>query len=729
MSFAGPTRKEMPLSSKSKNTFPPVSVGLDNAPPIVRQVLCSPGQPLQEETRDSFESRFGYDFSKVRIHANDEAAESTAAVSAVAYAFGNDIVFGTRSYDAPTPEAKCLLAHELAHVVQQSRGGTPVTLDPHSALERDADHAAAAVVGGLPVAIAGSASKGLARSTAEQTSPGYAVSVGELKEPAVLTAIPGARGVPPKFPGYDGFVGGQVTYTQTIEGRGAGRYTVINESVKDAEWITIISPEAATAESVRNATNRKLLAALRIENNPKRAPVDPVEIGPGTKLRVIKDGPAAKIRIVVNLPNKVDPTLQAKLQAEAADVLKKSPTLNKLADPPEVVTQLQTFKSPEPAEPVSGSAPSGASGTTPDTSGAAPAEVKPPTPTLEATPTPEVTPTPEITPTPQVTPITDVEAPVVEPSPAVGFGEGEAGAGIAVEVAEFALSFVVQAAIVYAINLFLNWLKGLIEQTLLERDMNALGPAIRTKLAALEPKIRELQARGKVFSVISIDVQRRKGEHPGKAPPHDDYETTILGPVDVTGSPVPATRSQSEERLFEHSSSDWESRIHSVQTFSTLIDDPQKRAREQETAKAKEKLRQAAAKTPSPQTPPSAPTANMPSLLSSPGVTQPTPSFEPLPGAPGPSPVGQAMAVVAEAKKEALDLINRGEHLLSGSPIPGDDIAKFKQDEDIWRSSVTIAKNHFTDNGPDVGRAGTDEALNSDQFGGRLKSLRQTLGD
>lgn len=93
------------------------------APPIVHQVLRSSGQPLDSSTREFMESRFGHDFSHVRVHTNAEAAESAQAVGALAYTVGRDIVFGAGHY-APTATAgRRLLAHELVHTLQQSKAG------------------------------------------------------------------------------------------------------------------------------------------------------------------------------------------------------------------------------------------------------------------------------------------------------------------------------------------------------------------------------------------------------------------------------------------------------------------------------------------------------------------------------------------------------------------------------------------------------------------------------
>lgn len=90
------------------------------APSIVQDVLRTPGAPLDSETRRFMESRFGQDFSRVRVHADATSAESAKAVEAQAYTFGRDIVFGPGRYAPAASEGRWLLAHELAHVVQQA---------------------------------------------------------------------------------------------------------------------------------------------------------------------------------------------------------------------------------------------------------------------------------------------------------------------------------------------------------------------------------------------------------------------------------------------------------------------------------------------------------------------------------------------------------------------------------------------------------------------------------
>lgn len=91
-------------------------------PAIVREVLHSPGKPLETDTRNSMERRFGQDFSQVRIHTDAKAAESADAVNARAYTVGTDIAFNAGQYSSRSQSSRRLLAHELTHVVQQSAG-------------------------------------------------------------------------------------------------------------------------------------------------------------------------------------------------------------------------------------------------------------------------------------------------------------------------------------------------------------------------------------------------------------------------------------------------------------------------------------------------------------------------------------------------------------------------------------------------------------------------------
>jgi hypothetical protein len=122
-------------------------------PQVVHDVLRAPGQPLDPSTRTYMESRFGADFGRVRVHADDRAAESADVIRARAYTVGRDVVFGARGYAPSSRSGRELLAHELAHTIQQRRrNAPPPSPDPRGIFESTAETAAREVVSGRMVA-------------------------------------------------------------------------------------------------------------------------------------------------------------------------------------------------------------------------------------------------------------------------------------------------------------------------------------------------------------------------------------------------------------------------------------------------------------------------------------------------------------------------------------------------------------------------------------------------
>jgi hypothetical protein len=124
----------------------------------VAAVLRSPGQPLDPATRRFMEPPLGHDFSRVRTHSDARSAMAAGALDAAAFTVGNDVVFGEGLFAPATPGGPRLLAHELAHVVQQDgpavTGGRLTLAPEHGASEREADRAAERVVAGqaaLPI--------------------------------------------------------------------------------------------------------------------------------------------------------------------------------------------------------------------------------------------------------------------------------------------------------------------------------------------------------------------------------------------------------------------------------------------------------------------------------------------------------------------------------------------------------------------------------------------------
>jgi len=116
-----------------------------SVPPAVYEALGSPGQPLDASTRAFVEPRFGRDFQHVRVHTGTKAAESAKAVNALAYTVGQDIVFAAGQYNPASHQGQRLLAHELAHTVQQAGAGPgPISAisAPDDSSEREAESVA-----------------------------------------------------------------------------------------------------------------------------------------------------------------------------------------------------------------------------------------------------------------------------------------------------------------------------------------------------------------------------------------------------------------------------------------------------------------------------------------------------------------------------------------------------------------------------------------------------------
>ena len=154
-------------------------------PEIVQRVLASPGQPLDPTTRFKMEGRFGRNFGDVRVHTDALAAESARAVSAHAYAVGQHIAFDSGQYRPTTPEGERLLAHELAHTIQQhglQRSAGEISMETsgeYQHLEREAEHVSAAVMrqpGARTTPVSTRAAGGPTLSRAKSDSPNDCIS-------------------------------------------------------------------------------------------------------------------------------------------------------------------------------------------------------------------------------------------------------------------------------------------------------------------------------------------------------------------------------------------------------------------------------------------------------------------------------------------------------------------------------------------------------------------------
>lgn len=121
---------------------------------VASPVPVGGGAPMDAGTRGTMESRFGRDFSGVRLHTGPAADRAAAGVSARAFTVGQDIVFGSGEYAPQSPAGQRLLAHELTHTIQQSGAASPGpqmalrVSQPGDPLEREADRVAAQVMSG-----------------------------------------------------------------------------------------------------------------------------------------------------------------------------------------------------------------------------------------------------------------------------------------------------------------------------------------------------------------------------------------------------------------------------------------------------------------------------------------------------------------------------------------------------------------------------------------------------
>jgi len=131
------------------------------------------------------EQRFGHDFSRVRVHTDSTAASSATHASAQAYTIGNDVVFGSGQYNPGSPAGRQLLAHELAHVVQQDTPGGGAA--PANAYESEAGAAAERVSRGEPASVTLAAPTAMQR----QPLPGSSLSADltETASPLMAAAI------------------------------------------------------------------------------------------------------------------------------------------------------------------------------------------------------------------------------------------------------------------------------------------------------------------------------------------------------------------------------------------------------------------------------------------------------------------------------------------------------------------------------------------------------------
>lgn len=219
-------------------------------PPTMHDGLRSTGQPLDLATRSFMEPRFGHDFSRVRVHTDACAAASARDINALAYTVGNEIVFGAGQFMSRTSEGSSLLAHELAHTIQQGRrpATAPLSIGPAASVaERETQHAASQIATGFPAGpISASTGPLLQRQPAK-------AGAFDNEDPALqtrrLNAIGALRIAFQRL--NTGLTGGFLWSFETVTPSGIDLTPIVSS----------LSPEA---ESARNARLKKLLSDLML---------------------------------------------------------------------------------------------------------------------------------------------------------------------------------------------------------------------------------------------------------------------------------------------------------------------------------------------------------------------------------------------------------------------------------------------------------------------------------
>jgi hypothetical protein len=139
--LAGPSRSDLsrvPISIQRHTSAG--TQQYQEAPPSVGRTLATPGRPLDAPIRRDMETRFGHDFSQVRVHDGPEAGQSARDVGAQAYTVGRNIVFGAGLFAPATTAGRRLLAHELTHTIQQvATAGAPLRRAPANRLDGQSD--------------------------------------------------------------------------------------------------------------------------------------------------------------------------------------------------------------------------------------------------------------------------------------------------------------------------------------------------------------------------------------------------------------------------------------------------------------------------------------------------------------------------------------------------------------------------------------------------------------
>lgn len=261
-----------------------------NAPASVQNALNSSGHGLDSNNRKFMESRFGQDFSNVKLHTGDAASRSAQEMNAMAYTVGQNIVFDNKHYSPDSAQGKHLLAHELTHTIQQKNTG-PFAADEletgeeQDPLEHEASDVANKVMSaGKPGSVNNKAAKQISKAPPEKPpaapapAPAPVADLGANFTPEQKTLLKAARDkIQPKE-------GGIVGVLQAEDGR------IFEFESGGGQGFSSHIEGKATAKMKEERIER---ATLLVEKEPcqicDRSVYDP-EVGPEAPLKSTSTG-------------------------------------------------------------------------------------------------------------------------------------------------------------------------------------------------------------------------------------------------------------------------------------------------------------------------------------------------------------------------------------------------------------------------------------------------------
>jgi hypothetical protein len=519
--------------------------------------------PVDHTVQSAFSNCASFDLSQVRVHSGEGADRAARALSTEAFALDRDIVLGDRSSTMGGAQRNALLAHELTHLIQQGRKGTPLA-DAWSA-EAEANRVGRAFA--LGTVITPTLRTALRPAMAEPPAPRNemaALSQEDLlqrvldnrgfESAAPKKSTPGAN-VPPEFDpkglgqplgrGYQTFGAAEVITSD-------GKRQILYEESFFRGGADLHAEEHLIAALERRSAGMELRGAIL------RVAVDQQPCGPEKhnclgKLRLWAKSRGAGLEVVIPDAPNVSPKTAARnvfkrYAAEPSEgalpsrvrprciVNEPAPEGVGGGAAPKVPPRVGAAPGKAPVEPGGGSEPATSSGVAPQPGAELPGVAgRPPGGSAAAETIPE--PGAKV---PSVVPeVTAAEVPEVSAISGPRLSLKSVG-GVVLGVA-------VELAISIGISLLLSWLQSKITQATIERDIIHLRPRMLSDLDKLSSKILELQKQGRVFANITLDVQFLFGvlSDQGAIASYDLYQSTSAT-VAVGGQAIDAKTEHSD---------------------------------------------------------------------------------------------------------------------------------------------------------------------------------------